>query len=172
MSTRAENQTARDTVLLTGVKIHWRRRSASSCFNRVWRVTKHSAKHQSMLNTWVMQHQPWPSPSAWTKTRYLHGCRNFYLLMLPSLSFSFSFFLTLFFSLFLTGPTSVALSCVSSRLNFAPKLTFRAKKGEKHLLCSHRHTTVIAGPTCLIAHLLAPHDRAQSLPRNRSKKRR
>ena len=37
-----------------------------------------------------------------------------------------------------------------------------AQKREKHLLCSHRHTTVIAGPTCLIAHLLAPHDRAQS----------
>ena len=63
---------------------------------------------------------------------------------------------------FLTGPTSVALSCVSSRHNFAPKWTFRAKRKEKHLLCSHRHTTVIAGPTCLIAHLLAPHDRAFS----------
>jgi hypothetical protein len=32
----------RDTVLQTGVKIHWSRRSASSCFNRVWRVTKSS----------------------------------------------------------------------------------------------------------------------------------
>ena len=41
-------------------------------------------------------------------------------------------------------------------------MTFRAKKEEKYLLCSHRHTTVIAGPTCLIAHLLAPHDRAFS----------
>ena len=78
----------RDTVLQTGLKIHWSRRSASSCFNRVWRVTKHSAKHQSMLNPWVMQHQPWPSKSAWTETRSLHGCRNFYLLILPSLSFS------------------------------------------------------------------------------------
>ena len=86
----------RDTVLQTGVKIHWSRRSASSCFNRVWRVTKSSAKHQSMLSPWVMQHQPWPSPSAWTKTRSLHGCRNFYLLILPSplslpLSLSFTF---------------------------------------------------------------------------------
>ena len=78
----------RDTVLQTGVKIHWSRRSASSCFNRVWNVTKSSAKHQSMLRPWVLQHQPWPSPSAWTKTRSLHGCRNFYLLILPSLSFT------------------------------------------------------------------------------------
>ena len=85
----------RDTVLQTGVKIHWSRRSASSCFNRVWRVTKSSAKHQSMLNPWVMQHQPWPSLSAWTRTRSLHGCRNFYLLILPSLSFSLSFSLSL-----------------------------------------------------------------------------
>ena len=67
----------------------------SCCFNRVWRVTKHSAKHQSMLSPWVVQHQPWPSPSAWTKTRSLHGCRNFYLLILPSLSFCLSFCLSL-----------------------------------------------------------------------------
>ena len=59
----------RDTVLHTCLKFHWSRRSASSCFNRVWRVTISSAKHQSMLRFWVMQHQPWPSPSAWTKTR-------------------------------------------------------------------------------------------------------
>ena len=85
----------RDTVLQTGLKIHWSRRSASCCFNRVWRVTKHSAKHQSMLSPWVVQHQPWPSPSAWTKTRSLHGCRNFYLLILPSLSFCLSFSLSL-----------------------------------------------------------------------------
>ena len=39
----------RDALLQTGVTIHWSRRSASSCFNRVWRVTKSSAKHQSML---------------------------------------------------------------------------------------------------------------------------
>ena len=129
----------RDTVLQTGLKIHWSRRSASSCFNRVWRVTKHSAKHQSILRPWVMQHQPWPSPSAWTKTRPLHGCRNFYLLILPSLSFSLS--LSLFFSLFLTGPTFVDLSCVSSRLNFAPKSTFRAKKKTPTVLSPshHRH---------------------------------
>ena len=37
----------------------------------------------------------WPSPSAWTETRSLHGCRNFYLFMLPSLSFSLSFSLSL-----------------------------------------------------------------------------
>ena len=55
----------RDAVLQTGLKIHWSRRSASSCFNRVWRVTKSSAKHHSLLSPWVMQHQPWPSPSAW-----------------------------------------------------------------------------------------------------------
>ena len=120
----------RDTVLQTGVKIHWSRRSACSCFNRVWNVTISSAKHQSMLRPWVLQHQPWPSPSAWTKTRSLHGCRNFYLLILPS-PLSLSLSLSLFFSLFLTGPTSVALSCVSSRHNFAPKWTFRAKKKRK-----------------------------------------
>ena len=131
----------RDTVLQTGVKIHWSRRSASSCFNRVWNVTISSAKHQSMLRPWVMQHEPWPSPSAWTKTRSLHGCRNFYLLILPSLSFS-SLSVSLFFSLFLTGPTYVALSSVSSRLNFAPKSTFRAR-AKKCLLCSHLHTTFI-----------------------------
>ena len=117
----------RDTVLHTCLKLHWSRHSASSCFNRVWNVTISSAKHQSMLRPWVMQHQPWPRPSAWTKTRSLHGCRNFYLLILPS-PLSLSLSLSLFFSLFLTGPTSVALSCVSSRLNFAPKSTCRAKK--------------------------------------------
>ena len=94
----------RDTVLQTGLKIHWSRRSASSCSNRVWRVTISSAKHQSMLRPWVMQHQPWHSPSAWTKTRSLHGCRNFYLLILPS-PLSLSLSLSLFLSLFLTGPT-------------------------------------------------------------------
>ena len=148
----------RDTVLQTGVKIHWSRRSACSCFNRVWNVTISSAKHQSMLRPWVMQHQPWPRPSAWTKTRSLHGCRNFYLLILPS-PLSLSLSLSLFFSLFLTGPTSVALSCVSSRLNFAPNRLFA---GKNLILCSHNHTTVIAGLKCLNAHLLAPHDRAQS----------
>jgi hypothetical protein len=33
-------------------------------------------------------------------------------------------------------------------------------------LCSC-HTAAIAEPTCLIAHLLAPHDRAQSHPQQR-----
>ena len=124
----------RDTVLHTCLKLHWSRHSASSCFNRVWNVTISSAKHQSMLRPWVMQHQPWHSPSAWTKTRSLHGCRNFYLLILPS-PLSLSLSLSLFFSLFLTGPTSVALSCVSSRLNFAPKSTCRAKK-KKNTYCA------------------------------------
>ena len=51
----------RDTVLQTGLSIHWSRRSASSCFNRVWNLTKSvCAKHQSLLSPWVMQHQPWP----------------------------------------------------------------------------------------------------------------
>ena len=151
----------RDTVLQTGLKIHWSRRSASSCFNRVWRVTKSSAKHQSLLSPWVMQHQPWPNPSAWTKTRSLHGCRNFYLLILPSLSFSLSFSLSLLLLILDRSDVCSPLLCVF-RLNFAPKSTFRGKKKQKCLLCSHRHTTVIAGPTCLIAHLLAPHDRAFS----------
>ena len=88
----------RDTVLQTGVKIHWSRRSASSCFNRVWRVTKSDVC----------------SP-----------------------------LLCLF-------PT-----------HFRAKIDFSRKK-KKSLLCSHRLTTVIAGPTCLIAHLLAPHDRGFS----------
>ena len=87
----------------------------------------------SLLSPRVMQQQPWPSPSAWTKTRSLHGCRNFYLLVLPS-PLSLPLSLSLFFSFFLTGPTSVALSCVSSRLNFAPKLTFRAKKKKTPIL--------------------------------------
>ena len=106
----------RDTVLQTGLKIHWSRRSAcchtSSCFNRAWRVTKSSAKHQSMLRPWVMQHQPWPSPSAWTKTRSFHGCRHFHLLILPS-PLSLSLSLSLFCSLFLKGPTSVVARDVS-----------------------------------------------------------
>ena len=150
----------RDTVLHTCLKIHWSRRSASSCFNRVWMVTKSSAKHHSFLSPWVMQHEPWPSPSAWTKTRSLHGCRNFLPFdpSFPTLSLSLS--LSLFFYFFLRGPTSVALSCVSHRLNFAPKSIFARKR--KSLFCSHRHITVIAGPTCLTAHLLAPHDRAFS----------
>ena len=152
----------RDTVLQTGLKIHWSRRSASCCFNRVWRVTKHSAKHQSMLSPWVVQHQPWPSPSAWTKTRSFHGCRNFYLLILPSLSFCLSFCLSLL--LLILDRTDVCSPLL--RLfptQFRAKMDFsRKKEKEKLLLCSHRHTTVIAGPTCLIAHLLAPHDRAFS----------
>ena len=86
----------RDTLMQTGLKSHWSRRSAISCFNRIWRVTKSSAKHQSLLSPWVMKHQPWPSPSAWTKTRSLHGCRISLSLLVPSsLSFSLSTFLSL-----------------------------------------------------------------------------
>ena len=124
-------------------------------------MTKSSAKHQSMLRPWVLQHQPWPSPSAWSKTRSLHGCRNFYLLILPSLSFSLS--LSLFLLLLFLDRTDVCspLLCLFPT-QFRAKIDFSRKKKEKCLLCCHRHTTVIAGPTCLIAHLLAPHDRAQS----------
>ena len=46
----------------------------------------------------------------------------------PSFPLFLSLFLPLFLSFFLTGPTSVALPCVSSRLIFKPKLTFLAKK--------------------------------------------
>ena len=117
----------RDTVLQTGLKIHWSRRSASSCFNRVWRATKHSAKHQSMLNPWVMQHQPWPSKSAWTETRSLHGCRTFYLWILPSLSFSLSLSLSLL--LLILDRTDVCSPLL--RLfptHFRAKSTFRENK--------------------------------------------
>ena len=124
----------RDTVLQTGLKIHWSRRSASSCFNRVWRVTISSAKHQSMLRPWVMQHQPWPSPSAWTKTRSLHGCRNFYLLILPSLSFSLSFSLSLL--LLILDRTDVCSPLL--RLfptQFRAKMDFSRKKEKKNTYC-------------------------------------
>ena len=124
----------RDTVLQTGPKLHWSRRSASSCFNRVWRVTKSSAKHQSMLRPWVMQHQPWPSPSAWTKTRSLHGCRNFYLLILPSLSFCLSFCLSLL--LLFLDRTDVCSSLL--RLfptQFRAKMEFSRKKENKNTYC-------------------------------------
>ena len=124
MST-SEHQ-GRDTVLQTGLKIHWSRRSASSCFNRVWRVTKSSAKHQSMLSPWVRQHQPWPSPSAWTKTRSLHGCRNFYLLILPSLSFSLSLSLSLLLILDRTDVCSPLLRLFPTQ--FGAKIDFSRKK--------------------------------------------
>ena len=128
-------------MLQPGLKIHWSRRSASCCFNRVWRVTKHSAKHQSMLSPWV---------------------GNFYLLILPSLSFCLSFCLSpLLLILDRTDVCSPLLRLFPTQ--FRAKMDFsRKKRKEKLLLCSHRHTTVIAGPTCLIAHLLAPHDRAFS----------
>ena len=54
------------------------------------------------------------------------GAEIFYLLILPS-PLSLSLSLSRFFYFFLRGPTSVALSCVSHRLNFAPKYIFRAK---------------------------------------------
>ena len=56
-------------------------------------INRSSSMLISMLSP--LQHQPWPSPSARTKTRSLHGCRNFPLLILPSLSFSLSFSLSL-----------------------------------------------------------------------------
>ena len=116
----------RDTVLQTGLKIHWSRRSASSCFN-LWRVTKSSGKHHSLFSPWVMQHQPGPvHQHGLRQGPYMGAETSIFSCFLSSLSLSLS--LSLFFSLFLTGPTSVALSCVSSRLNFAPKLNFRAKK--------------------------------------------
>ena len=117
----------RDTVLQTGLKIHWSRRSASSCFNRVWRVTKHSAKHQSMLNPWVMQHQPWPSKSAWTETRSLHGCRNFYRLILPSLSFSLSLSLSLLLLFLDRTDVCSTLLCLFPT-QFRAKIDFSRKK--------------------------------------------
>ena len=108
-----------------------------------------------------MRHQPWPSPSAWTKTRSLHGCRNFYLLILLSLSFSLSFSLSLL--LLILDRTDVCSPLLRLfPLHFRVKMDFSRKKRENLLLCSHCHTAAIAEPTCLIAHLLAPHDRAQS----------
>ena len=124
-------------------------------------MTKSSAKHQSMLRPWVLQHQPWPSPSAWTKTRSLHGCRNFYLLILPSLSFSLSLSLSLLLLFLDRTDVCSPLLCLFPT-QFRAKIDFSRQKKRKYLLCSHRHTTFIAGPTCLIAHLLAPHDRAFS----------
>ena len=124
----------RDTVLQTGLKLHWSRRSASSCFNRVWRVTKSSAKHQSMLRPWVMQHQPWPSPSAWTKTRSLHGCRNFYLLILPSLSFSLSFSLSLLLLILHRTDVCSPLLCLFPT-QFRDKIDFSRKNKNKNAYC-------------------------------------
>ena len=124
----------RDTVLQTGLKLYWSRRSASSCFNRVWNVTISSAKHQSMLRPrrpWVLQHQPGPSPSAWTKTRSLHGCRNFYLLILLSLSFSLSFSLSLLLLILHRTNVCIPLLCYILCLfatQFRAKIDFRAKK--------------------------------------------
>ena len=75
-----------------------------------------------------------------------------------SLSFSLSLLLLILHRTDVCSP----LLCLFPT-QFRAKIDFSRKKKEKCLLCSHRHTTVIAGPTtCLIAHLLAPHDRAQS----------
>ena len=83
---------------------------------------------------------------------------------------SFPLFLSLFLSLVLSLLLLILdrTDVCSPLLRLFPtqvraKMDFsRKKRKEKLLLCSHRHTTVIAGPTCLIAHLLAPHD--YSLP--------
>ena len=120
----------RDTVLQTGLKIHWGRRSASTCFNRVWRVTKSSAKHHSLLSSWVMQHLPWPSPSAWTKTRSIHGCRNFSLLILPSLSFSLSFCLSLLLLILDRTDVCSPLLCFFPT-QFRAKINFSREKKTK-----------------------------------------
>ena len=45
-----------------------------------------------------------------------------------------------------------------------PKKTGPVHREKNLLLCSHCHTAAIAEPTCLIAHLLGPHDRAFSPP--------
>ena len=124
----------RDTVLHTCLKLHWSRHSASSCFNRVWNVTISSAKHQSMLRPWVMQHQPWHSPSAWTKTRSLHGCRNFYLLILPSLSFCLSFCLSLLLLILDRTDVCSPLLCLF-QTQFRAKIDLSRKKKRKNLLC-------------------------------------
>ena len=131
MSIRAEIP----CCLQTGLKIHWSRRSASSCFNRVWNVTISSAKHQSMLRPWVMQHVISMNPGP----AHRHGLRQGPYMGAKLLSFDPSFPLFLFFSFFLTGPTSVALSCVSSRLIFAPKRTFRVKRRKSRTAYSMSH---------------------------------
>ena len=98
-----------------------------------------------------MQHEPWPSPSAWTKTRSLHGCRNFYLLVLPSLSFSLSFSLSLL--LLILDRTDVCSPLLRLfPLHFRARIDFLRKNGENLLLCSHSHTAAIVKPTCLPLH--------------------
>ena len=144
----------RDTVLQTGLNIHWSRRSASSCFNRVWNLTKSvCAKHQSLLSPWVMQHQPWPSPSAWAKTRSLHGCRNFYLLIRPSLFFSLSF--SLYLLLLIIDRTDVCSPLLRLfPLHFRVKLDFSRKKKRKSPIVqslSYRRHCRAYMPDCTLA---------------------
>ena len=140
----------RDTVLHTCLKLHWVRRSASSCFNRVWNVTISSAKHQAMLRPWVLQHEPWPSPSAWTKTRSLHGCRNFYLFMSPSLSFSLSFSLSLL--LLILDRTDVCSPLLRLfPLHFRAKIDFSRKKTPIVQSPSHRRHCRAYMPDCTLA---------------------
>ena len=82
----------RDTVLQTGLKLNWSRRSASSCFNRVWKVTKKCLCKASIVAQ-PLGHaaSTLASPSACTKTRSLHGCTtSLSWSLLPSLSLSFS----------------------------------------------------------------------------------
>ena len=97
--------------------------------------------------SWPSSHEPHPGA--------LH------LLILPSLSFSLSFSLSLL--LLILDRTDVCSPLL--RLfptQFRAKIDFSRKKGENLLLCSHCHTAAIAGPTCLIAHLLVPYDRGFS----------
>ena len=122
----------RDTLLQTGLKLHWSRRSASSCFNRPWRVTKSSAKHHSLLSPLVLQHQPWPSPWALGQS-IRHGPRqgpymradSFFWSLLPSLSLSF--LLSLSSSPSSSNDERVQTSCAPNP-RFTAKTNFRTPK--------------------------------------------
>ena len=76
----------------------------------------------------------------------------------PSFSLSFSLFLLLL--ILDSTDVCIPLLCLFPT-QFRAEIDFSRAKKETHLLCSC-HTAAIAEPTCLIAHLLAPHDRAQS----------
>ena len=81
----------------------------------------------------------------------------------PSFSLSFSLFLLLL--ILDSTDVCIPLLCLFPT-QFRAEIDFSRAKKETHLLCSC-HTAAIAEPTCLIAHLLAPHDRAQSHPQQR-----
>ena len=52
---------------------------------------------------------------------------------------------------------------MGTSMNFAPKMKFPAQKNKNTSVNGTTSLAVIVGPKCLIAHLLAPHDRAFSL---------